>query len=385
MACSSGDPGENSGEMDAVVMADAGVADGDAAGSPADAADPPVDTAGPDGASSADTTGATGPYFPVGDTWETLDPAGLGWDAAGLAAAFEFAGSRGTRAMVLLLDGRILAERYWDADVTYRRDVASVQKSVMAILVGEAVMRGRLSLDDRVTKHLGMGWSNAPAPAEDAILVRHLLTMTSGLAEDLTFEAAPGTVWRYNNDAYHRVQAVLEAATGSRVLAVSRDYVWNAIGITTSLWYQRPGMPDAKGNPLFGLLMTARDMARFGLLIAEGGRWDGRQVITHETYLEAALTTSQPLNLSYGHLWWLNGKTSHRVPPRNELQEGALIPKAPADLVAALGKDDQKIYISRGTGLVLTRLGDSAGPRVEALSSFDNDLWEKIMAARPQR
>ena len=72
---------------------------------------------------------------------------------------------------------------------------------------------------------------------------------------------------------------------------------------------------------------------------------------------------SQPFNASYGYLWWLNGQESFMLPgPTPPARPGSLIPTAPADLVAALGKADQKLYISRALDLVVARLGDKADP-----------------------
>lgn len=125
-------------------------------------------------------------------------------------------------------------------------------------------------------------------------------------------------------------------------------------------------------------------MARVGLLVQRGGTWDSHPVLRDAAYLDAALASSSEANPSYGYLWWLNGKAGHRLGEAGALQPGPLIPDAPDDTVAALGLDDQKIYVSRSTGLVLVRQGGrgGTGPR-EALSSFDNELWRAVMAARP--
>ena len=63
---------------------------------------------------------------------------------------------------------------------------------------------------------------------------------------------------------------------------------------------------------------------------------------------------------------------------------GPIIPDAPADLVAALGKDDQKIYVCRSLDVVVTRIGGNAGRRSrDALSGFDTELWRRIVDAAP--
>jgi hypothetical protein len=84
---------------------------------------------------------------------------------------------------------------------------------------------------------------------------------------------------------------------------------------------------------------------------------------------------SQTFNLAYGQLWWLNGQASYIV-PEGLAFDGPLIPNASSDLVAALGKDDQKLYVCRSLDLVVVRLGAKADPTARlALSEFDNDLW----------
>ena len=82
----------------------------------------------------------------------------------------------------------------------------------------------------------------------------------------------------------------------------------------------------------------------------------------------------------YGYLWWLNGKSSYHLPQTQIEFNGTLIPNAPADMYAALGKNDQKIYIVPSKKLVIIRMGDAGDGENFALSNFDNDLWEKLNA-----
>ena len=134
-------------------------------------------------------------YFPpAGTTWEKIAPAMVGWDEAKLTAALAYAGKTRASGVVVLHRGRILAEQYWspneeakagkkareygallrgrDAAGHAIEDVASVQKSVMAVLVGIAQHRGLLELEDPVALHLGKGWSKASAEQEAAITVQ---------------------------------------------------------------------------------------------------------------------------------------------------------------------------------------------------------------------
>ena len=99
---------------------------------------------------------------------------------------------------------------------------------------------------------------------------------------------------------------------------------------------------------------------------------------------KAALSSLESLkaafNQAYGYLWWLNGKSSYHLPQTQLEFKGTLIPNAPTDMYAALGKNDQKIYVVPSKKLVIVRMGDVADPNnpTFASSTFDNDLWGKI-------
>ncbi len=346
-----------------------------------DAGADPVPDAGTSEPDAGDLETAT-VVFPQDDaSWPTVAPASAGWDTAKLNAVIDFVGSRDTRAFVILQDGRILAERYWGFGPNLRRDIASAQKSVIAVLVGIAVQKQLLTLDERVSDVLGAGWSNASATAEARITVRHLLTMSSGLTPTLTRMAEPGTVWLYNNDAYHRLRHVLERRTGMGIQELSQAWLFQPLGAVNSVWQARSDL-DSKGLPLWGLHMSAKDLARFGLLMLAQGRWNGAQVAPADQ-LALATRPSQPLNPAYGHLFWLNGQAFALIPASHARQEGPLLPSAPPDLYAGLGQDDQKVYVVPSLGLVVTRLGAQAGERgAEALSDFDDLLWSLLMDAR---
>jgi CubicO group peptidase (beta-lactamase class C family) len=368
-ACAAATPGE-----DTDPTPDAGVE------APADAGVNASPDAGVDAGTDAGATQVLS--FPGDDaSWPTVDPASAGWDVAKLNAALDFAGSRDTRSLVILQDGRILAERYWSVGPNFMRDIASAQKSIVSVLVGIAVEKQLLTLDESISGVLGAGWSNADAEAEARITVRHLLTMTSGLGLTLEAQAAPGTTWLYNNDAYHRLQLVLEKRSGLGIDALSRAWLFQPLGATHSEWAPR-AQTDSQGLALWGLSMSARDLARFGLLMMADGAWNGTQVAPSE-YLATATRPSQALNPAYGQLFWLNGQAFTLIPPASARIDGPLIPSAPQDVFAGLGKDDQKVYVSRSLRLVVTRLGAQAGTRTaETLSDFDEELWSRLMDAR---
>lgn len=326
---------------------------------------------------------ATDLYFPPrAGAWATLDPASAGWDEGSLDTALDLAGARRSTGVVLLVGGRILAESYWrGATSTSTRDVASVQKSLTSFMVGSLRAKGRIALDDPVSRWLGSGWTRASGRNERAITVRHLLEMTSGLDDEFRRVAAPGTHWRYHNDAYHQLHPVLERASRTGLQRLSDSLLFGPVGIASGDWQPR-FMRDPNGRRLQGLSLTPRDMARFGLLALARGRWAGTRVVP-EAYVRSALSSSQRMNPSYGLLWWLNGKTTHQLPgPSPRPLSGPLVPSAPADLVAALGAGDQKIYVVPSLSLVVARQGFGASSRGDV--EFDEEWWQLLVRAAPR-
>ena len=122
---------------------------------------------------------------------------------------------------------------------------------------------------------------------------------------------------------------------------------------------------------------TSRSMARFGLLMLNKGKWENETIVSQD-YFTAATTTSQNINLAYGYLWWLNGKSSYHLPQTQFQFTGSIISSAPADMFMALGKNDQKIYVIPSKKMVVIRMGDAADDVNAALSDFDEQLWQKI-------
>ncbi len=315
-------------------------------------------------------------YFPplTGDDWETVAPAAVGWNEAALDDALRFAEVEHSTAVVILQRGKIVAERYWDGWDTPRSGIiASAAKSVVSVLTGIAQENGLLDITRTVNTYLGAGWSRAGAANEAQITVRHLLTMTSGLDDNLRFVADAGTLWYYNTSAYYRVKDVVEHVSGMSMNDYTQNVLWSKIGMTRSRWFNN------------SMAASARDMARFGLLALNTCAWDGADVLRDKAYFAAATNTSQPLNPSYGYLWWLNGKSAYVLPGRQGRGNGPLVDAAPPDLYAALGLGDKKIYIVPSMGIVVTRHGTaSEDDRSQAASRFDNLWWEKLSAALPR-
>ncbi len=321
-------------------------------------------------------------YYPPSsaDQWETINAADLGWDVAKLNEAIEYVGDNNSTAFIILYKGRIVTEKYWRSwtPVTSSR-IFSASKSMIALLTGLAQEQGKLMMTNKASDYLGTGWSETTLEQENQITVQHLLTMTSGLTEDLTYQAAPGTEWYYNTPAYQQLTTVLEKAYGMSLTDLTNAQLWRKIGMQNSFWDTDPT----------GVTMScsARDMARFGLLTMAGGKWNGETIMTDAAYWQAMLNSAQNLNPSYGYLWWLNGKSAYVSPSGSDpqaatLTPGFLIPSAPADLVAALGANDKKIYVSQSKDIVVIRHGGkSNAASALAMSAFDEQIWARLMLA----
>jgi CubicO group peptidase (beta-lactamase class C family) len=121
-----------------------------------------------------------------------------------------------------------------------------------------------------------------------------------------------------------------------------------------------------------------RDAARFGLLCLNKGIWANDTILNDSAYFNAMINTSQNYNPAYGYLTWLNGKSSFMLPGTQFTFNGYITPSAPADMYAALGKNDQKIYVVPSQNIVVVRFGNAAYSSALSITVFDEELWQKI-------
>ncbi|HMQ48812.1 MAG TPA: serine hydrolase [Saprospiraceae bacterium] len=325
-------------------------------------------------------------YFPPlsGETWDTLDPTALHWCPEKIEALLNFLDERNTKSFIVLKDGKIVLETYFDnftdESIWYW---ASAGKSLMAVMVGLAQEDGYLALDDVTADYLGEGWTTCTEEEERLIKIRHQITMTTGLddsLEDLGVPnseycydpeclqclTSPGNRWAYHNAPYRLVQNVMENATGINRTLYTYQRLGSRIGMS-GFWFD------------YVYYSTARDMARFGLFMLAQGNWNGDLIMTDMDYYQAMIHPSQQLNPSYGYLWWLNGQLGYMIPGLQFLFDGSMIPDAPSDLFAALGRNDQKIYVVPSENMVVVRQGEGAYGDAPSLTVFDNELWGRIM------
>jgi len=334
-------------------------------------------------------TPTTSAYFPpIGNSdWETTRPESLGWKTANIQPLFDYLESTQTRAFIVTQNGRIVLEKYFGNNLTNTARFnqssqwywASAGKTLTGFMVGKAQEEKFLSIDQKSATYLGAGWTALPPVKENLITVKNQLTMTTGLDDgvpnkdntspaSLTYKADAGTRWAYHNAPYTLLEAVVSKAVKQPFEQYFADKLASKIGMDGQ-WIR------IDDNNVF--FSTARSMARFGLLMANDAQWNGQPVLTDAAYYTASVNTSQNLNLSYGYLWWLNGKASYRLPTTQTLLPGSLAPDAPADMVAAMGKNGQFLNIVRSKNLIMVRLGDSPD-NSEIVPVYQNEIWKRL-------
>jgi len=300
----------------------------------------------------------------------TVAPSPSAWESADFALLDAFIESTDGEAFAIWENGAMVHEWY-RTDASYTRDIASAQKSILSLLVGRAIGDGLVQFDTPIDDVLGGQWT--PSGQSAGITVQHLLAMSSGLGDRREVVAPQGERWIYSG-AFAALFDVLTTITGRDLNDVAQEWLFDPAGAANSFFYERPAGLFAP----IGLRSTVPDLIAIGRVVLDGGPpglVDG--------WLDRSFAPSQAFNRSYGLLWWLNGQDSYMLPGPDVQFPGPVVPVAPTDMVAAWGKDDQKLYIVPGSRLVVARLGGRAVPASRAARSpFDVDLWERLIALR---
>ena len=295
------------------------------------------------------------------------------WRAEGLETLVQYAADNRSSHLIVQHAGRTVLDQRWPlaSEGAYENmrlgsdeagnpieDVASVQKSVVSVLMLRAIQEGLVAVDRPVSDYLGAGWSDS-GEAEIEITVRHLLSMSSGLDTSLGLEASPGTHWRYNTLAYSRLVQVLETVSDRSINALTRSWLTAPLSMHNTEWLVRPWASAGLQANQIGLASTAPDLIRFGQHVLDSHK---------DRSFAESLVPSQMHNPAYAWLWWLNG-----IPARST--DMALVPNAPADLFAALGALGRAVFVVPSLDLVVVRLGAQPDP------GFNQGLWHRIMRA----
>jgi CubicO group peptidase (beta-lactamase class C family) len=309
--------------------------------------------------------------YPVPE-WDTEQPEDHGLSSAGLAEMAELADQLDSKCMVVIHDGVLVGEWYWDgydAD-TDVPDVFSITKSITSALFGVAEHKGLLDVDERVSDYVPE-WQGTPS--ED-VTIRQLLQHDSGRTFDLGLEwglptisdqtvyslgagqsAPPESQWVYTNLGYQSLEAVLDTVLDGQVSEFAQEELFGPIGMTAELG------EDLSGNRTLysGISASCRDLARFGYLYQQKGRWaDGH--LMKPKWVKQSLEPSTEFNDAYGIGWWLNNE-GHVMLPQVQVPfeyDGRFIPSADEDVYTALGAFGNFISVDPDEGYIVVRLTD---------------------------
>ncbi|AXM96284.1 serine hydrolase domain-containing protein [Pseudomonas plecoglossicida] len=331
------------------------------------------------------------PIDTVSSNWQSVDAY-----AFPQRNASERSGIR-TDALLIIRDGRIVHERYSPPTTANSAHLTwSVSKSVLATVLGVAQGEGRFQLQDPAARFYppmqahpdvrladllhwasGLDWQEdyEYAPLKSSVVA---MLYTRGRNDMAAYTAArpsadtPGLRFLYSSGDSNVLAAALRGMLDAQTYA---DYPWQALfaplGITSAVW-ERDGTGTFVGSSY--LFLTARDLARIGLLMQREGRWRDRQLLPASwiAFNRALFTRARaiPGEANPGGHWWLNQPLPGSPRPW---------PDVPADAFAALGHWGQALYVLPAQKLVIVRYGDDRG------GSYRHDeLLKRVLAALPR-
>jgi CubicO group peptidase (beta-lactamase class C family) len=306
----------------------------------------------------------------------TATPAQEGMGGAQLQRAVDGLSVRNRTSVLVFRNNCLVAgDRLNALTSSVHTELFSVTKSITSMLAGIAIGEGKLEMSAPIGRYLphGPGWGNK---RHRTITVHQLLTQTSGIAEAILSEAAstgsdpnlaqealaqpivdkPGTHFEYSQLGPALLAYVVQRAVGGDLKAFAQRKLFGPVGIAAGTWFwleDRSGTPYGYSN----LFLTPTQMARLGLLMQNGGRWNGRQVVPAS--YAAKVSRPNPTNGCYGLLFWTNrGKpcTGADIPAAETVFRRA-VPSAPKDMYQMNGTGGQLNLIVPSLHLTVTTTG----------------------------
>ncbi len=259
-----------------------------------------------------------------GETWDTFSsPEAAGWETAPLAQARDYFEQIESAAVVLIYDGAVVLE--W-GEVERKFLAHSIRKSFMSGLYGIHVSEGHLTLNTTM-EELEIGDLPPLWDLEKEARVIHLLKSTSGVYHSAAAVAAsvaetrparglhtPGTHWWYNNWGFNALLTIFEQETGTLFFEEFNEQIAKPLQMEDFVpddgfyYYQR----EYSQHPAYHVRITAKDMARYGLLFMRQGRWNNKQIIPVHWITEstASYTDTGYHDYGFGYMWWKKIKGS---------------------------------------------------------------------------
>jgi CubicO group peptidase (beta-lactamase class C family) len=279
-------------------------------------------------------TKAQGPQYSASDwtrvpgaDWTGVKPESVGYSSGRLEALRSWLKTQKTTAMLVVVHGNVIFE-YGDLQMVSK--VASVRKSVLAMLYGNYVFSGKVDTNKTV-KELGLDDHQPFLPLEEQATLEQLLTARSGIYlpsgnHDLDAETPkrgaeyPGTHFVYNNWDFDAVGTAFEKLTGKNIYDALESDLARPIGMQDFDRSKLKKIPSPESvHPEYAMYFSTRDMARIGLLMARYGIWNGKQLVPPDwcRYITSLITPFDEINPTslrvrgrpdrwgYGALWWV--------------------------------------------------------------------------------
>ncbi|ESW59723.1 MAG: 6-aminohexanoate-dimer hydrolase [Rhodobacter sp. CACIA14H1] len=293
--------------------------------------------------------------------------------------------ARNVTALVILKDGQIVHESYHQCTTPDDLRISwSVAKSFLSALFGIIHAEGKVGIDDPVTQYV----PDLKGTAYDGTTVRHILTMSSGVAFNEDYmdfwsdinrmgrvlalgqsmdgfaaslkarDADPGTRFHYVSIDTHVLGMIIRGATGEDIPDLLERHILGPMGFEKAPYYLTDGY--GVSFVLGGLNVTTRDYARFGQMIADGGQWQGRQIVPRD-WIDQSTRPSAPGGAGYGFQWWI--------------PDGA----GPGE-VTAQGIYGQYVWIDRSRNVVIVVNAADRGFEDEGVGAANFALFRKIAA-----
>ena len=266
--------------------------------------------------------GKTTGLYPDKNWHKTSTPEQLGWSSEKLAAARAYSKKIGSAAVMIVDDGVVVGA--W-GDITRKFECHSMRKSLLSALIGIHVEGCHIDMS-KTMEELGID-DNEPSltATEKQATVADLIKARSGIYHPALGESpgmkakrpkrhshAPGTFWYYNNWDFNALGRIFEQETGTKIfeefdrcIAKPLQMEDFKVGDCRYLTGDDYDTGELSIHPYYLFRMSARDLARFGLLFLRKGRWRNQQIISAQWVRESTTSHSRTGPESgYGYMWW---------------------------------------------------------------------------------
>lgn len=332
----------------------------------------------------------------LGDGLEGINPISVGINEDSLIALFDLIrrqDEKDFRSLIIIKDGKLAVEQYfhgyWRTNI---HDVRSAGKSITSMLAGVAMDKGLFKPTDKVVSFFPE-YKNLKNPSSEksSITVEDLLIMSAGLASDdyqddspgteglmtdtedylkfildLPMEFKPGERYAYSSAIAFLLGAIVEKTSGMTLEDFGRKHLFGPMKIKEFYWQKSPkGITTGMGN----LYLQARDFAKLGKVMLDGGKWNDQQLLSKDFVTRSAqkrldIEAVDPFAHGYGYMWYI---AKLEVDGKN------------IDFYFASGNGGNKIFVIPSLDMVVSTMSSAYGQGYGQVRS--HKILEKVLEA----